>query len=152
MSEILSNNDYDPSFLIIIIDSNTIAWNKHEKNKNDLKITYDALIKDLILFCNAYSLLHRQNRLMIISRHRSSIEVVFPSKCINVADREPNYFSTPSKLAKSLKDHLSNLQAEGDLSSKSTIAQALTHSLCGINFIVSSFCERFLFILSVFNS
>jgi hypothetical protein len=28
----------------------------------------------------------------------------------------------------------------------------LTHSLCGINFIVSSFCERFLFILSVFNS
>ena len=63
------SDDINPSLLVIVVDADFDAWAQRALNRIDTQVTYADMVSALIVFCNAYILMHRQNRLCILASH-----------------------------------------------------------------------------------
>lgn len=132
----MSSDDH-PSFLVVIIDAKGSAWKNQEKLASDLKVRKDDFVKSLLIFLNAYILLHRRNRLLIISRNSSTSKFIFPAS--ESIQGSPDFIPTPDIISKSIIESFFNDSESSsstgsqlpDVPGKASIAQALSKALCG---------------------
>lgn len=141
-----------PVFLSIIIDTDPIEWEKRARIGGDQQITLNDLVKCMVIFCNAFSLMHRKNKILLLGNHPDGVHKIFPPS----SDKSANFFeedltlisasqSLPIAVAKGLLqsgnyDHIDDVNASSSSSSssktktqQSTLVNALSISLCAIN-------------------
>ena len=143
--------DHQPSLLVLIIDANAEVWKHRAQYGNDSQTSLNSFIKELIIFCNSYCLLHRFNRLIILANHPNQVKQIFPpvSFILNAVN-EP-FVPKLHELAKIICNGL--LEVAGyDLSEnhttqsinpndnkefpKSTLANSLSVALCSKLFFI----------------
>ena len=71
-----------PSFLILVVDVDFYSWTELHDNapasSSAHRSSFTELLKNLIIFINAYQLLHRKNQLVVLSFSSASSEVIYP--------------------------------------------------------------------------
>jgi len=128
-------SDEHPSFLVVILDTKASAWKNQEKLASDLKIRKEDFIKSILIYLNAYILLHRRNRLLVIARNSDSSKIIFPSPTSESSTFNPDFLPTPDivnkRIIESVFEESSSCSSDQPGSKKSSIAQALSKALCG---------------------
>ena len=66
------------SLQIIILDTNALLWNLRSKLHDEALLCLDNILRCLVIFCNSHSLMHRSNRLCIISQNENRVHVIYP--------------------------------------------------------------------------
>jgi Transcription factor Tfb4 len=79
MEQPRTEDDDSPSILTLIIDTNPIAWKLRRQFGTEKMIQYNDLVAQLIIFCHAYALMNRSNRIVVIANHPSESVVLYPS-------------------------------------------------------------------------
>lgn len=133
---LLENND--PNLLVLIIDTNTCAWQDHHKrhSTNDLKLNFENLVKSLAFLLQSYLLTHRDNRLVVISASDNGhSEVIYPTTSHNIVPT-PSIFQSYFIEKLLLKSSKPNNPTTGHVKSSSTfssLSSAFSNALCIIN-------------------
>lgn len=122
-----------PSFLFIVIDLDSLlhGLNLQKARQSDTKISLSFIISSLQLFCCSFSLLHRENRLCVLSYSSSSVDFIYPS--INdSATEEISFKASPnllSALPNNFETSLRNQQHGDAARRKSKLNSALSSAL-----------------------
>lgn len=153
MEQIKSDDDSDPSILALIVDANPLAWKLRQQFGTENMIDINDLIAHLIVFCHSYTLMHRSNRIIVIANHPAESKVIYPRSKVcrsegnscNDASRDdfvPFSHTLQSVLVKGLLDCVrddaefkgqgsASGSNKGQMEGTSSLAQALSISLCG---------------------
>jgi len=127
-------SDEHPSFLVVILDTKASAWKNQEKLASDLKIRKEDFIKSILIYLNAYILLHRRNRLLVIARNSDSSKIIFPTPTES-SNFNPDFLPTPDivnkRIIESVFEESSACSSDQPGSKQSSIAQTLSKALCG---------------------
>lgn len=131
--------DSVPSLLVLIVDSDEAGWRQRSQNCLNTQIVYDELVSAVVVFCNAYLLMHRNNRLVVLSAYSGGCKQIYPRPGRDSLEPLPHTF--PQILASGLLDPkvTSKMSSADDASNhKSTngsasIAMCLSKALCVIN-------------------
>ena len=124
-------DDTFPSLLFMIIDTDTYHWKSLEKHSiNVHKINYSNFIKILISFCNSFASLHKQNKIVIISKNSYSIDSVYPPEIISTS---PEDIFDMSKLKLSAINCLAQTGSLSEADGQTSMSQAFNKALCGKN-------------------
>jgi len=70
--------DAHASVSVIVVDVHPEIWQLRADYGEDSHARFEDMLSSLIVFCNAYLLLHRDNKLCIIANHPAGAEVVYP--------------------------------------------------------------------------
>jgi hypothetical protein len=71
-------HDHHASFLVVILDIDPAIWKHRSLFLQDHDLLLTDAVKELIIFCNAYALLHRRNKIAILGNHPNKVERIFP--------------------------------------------------------------------------
>lgn len=130
--------DNQACLLILIVDTDTNLWKSRSLHRDEKTLTFDCLIKQLIIFCNSYSLLNRCNELLILANHPNGLDQIFPPS--SQSNLLPTLFELPSVIAEGLLKYSqanSGNEPPRILNTQSSLANALTTALCGeISFLL----------------
>jgi len=74
--------DANPSFLALIVDADPDAWRIRGNTCLEGQINYQEMVSAVILFCNSYTLMHRQNRLLVLASRPSGSVVIYPRRTV----------------------------------------------------------------------
>ena len=160
MEQLKSDDDNDPSILTLIVDTNPLAWKLRRQFGTESMIDINELIAQLIIYCHAYALLHRSNRIIVIANHPAESVVIYPRRksnqtagqngtdgSVNRDDFVPFCHTLQTVISTGLlacvrndaESRSQNGSAENDKNPRteisgegsSSLAQALSISLCG---------------------
>jgi Transcription factor Tfb4 len=154
MEQSKSDDDNDPSILTLIVDTNPLAWKLRRQFGTDSMIDINDLIVQLLIFCHAYALMHRSNRIIVIANHPTESIVLYPRRKgdrneenLENDDFIPSAHTLQTILSKGLlrcvnddaESRNEKIVGESSLRSRakevsegsSSLAQALSISLCG---------------------
>lgn len=126
-----------PSFLSVVLDIESLIAPLSRKQKSETEV--NAIIQQVIIFCTAYSLAHRENRLLLLGYHNGGTEVYFPrnpSSATNELDFIPSIPTLADSLTTAIGLDLLNIQnraASTSSSGKSLLSSALSTSLSVIH-------------------
>ena len=162
MEQLKSDDDNDPSILTLIVDTNPLAWKLRRQFGTENMIDINELIAQLVIYCHAYALLHRSNRIIVIANHPAESVVIYPRRKshqmnghsgtdagMNRDDFIPFCHTLQTVISKGLLDCVRNdaefrshsAETDGRVISRevsgegtSSLAQALSISLCGTIF------------------
>ena len=73
-------DDLYPSLLVLVVDVDFESWKSRETFCMETQVRYNEMIASLIIFCNSYVLMHRQNRLCVIASHVGGCTQIYPRK------------------------------------------------------------------------
>jgi len=62
-------DDVNPSLLVVVVDVDFEGWAQRGRSCLETQVTYAELVASLVIFCNAYVLMHRHNRLCVLASH-----------------------------------------------------------------------------------
>lgn len=117
------NND-DPQFLCLIFDTDPTAWSVNSNEYIDL----NAVLKSIVVFLNAYTMMNRYNLTMIIANTAKEPVVLFPKLLAR-----KDYFRMIGSDVADVIDDIIRLCKEEDVPSNGryNISNALSLALCG---------------------
>jgi hypothetical protein len=78
MAEALSNED--PSLLVVVLDGSELFWKYRHEHCFEGQLNYNEVVSNLILFCNAYALMHRLNRLAVLLCRDNEVIQIYPRR------------------------------------------------------------------------
>lgn len=120
------------SLLVVIIDTNPIFWGLREKDMETSPnlIGYRDLMEQMVLYMNAYLMLHSQNRLAVISNHPSETKFLFPTSNGGGDDTQTQFLENIPNMMECFK----NVAKDDQMSTtNSQFSAALSLALCYIN-------------------
>ena len=142
-----------PTFLTIIIDVNPVAWQKRGEQGTTEQITLNDMIKSIVVFANAYTMMNRNNKLLVLGNHPLGVKRIFPDiqamspEMITTFSKHQNdmFIPVPTELSWTLAQNLLTVTAISSLNGedikyddetdesecKYTLANALSVALCG---------------------
>jgi hypothetical protein len=160
----------DPSLLAIIVDTDPISWQLRGQFGAETALNFSDAISQVIVFCNAYALLHRSNRILVIANNPKKTVLIYPKRCdekeIGQQDVQRKHSTSEDNLIpivhkmQSLITHglLESIAETKDLNHspaiakelnnierKSSLAQSFSLALCGKN---SNYCRAKVLIVS----
>lgn len=130
--------DSDENFLILLVDVSQLHWRSQSKER----INFNDVVKNIIVFSNAYVLMNRRNKLMICAYHPEGSKTIFPILSNgglkgDAEDFVPTDYVLQKTIADGLLGHVSLERSTtetpiGDCSrsSKCTLANVLSKALC----------------------
>lgn len=127
-----------PSLLCLIVDCDADSWKQQHDSCAETQINFDELVSNVALFCNGYSITHRQNRLLLIACGKQishGCKVVYPRISANDDFVPIVQTLTPiiiSGLLDTQQQRLEQQRPPKD-SHSCFISQALATALCVIN-------------------
>lgn len=80
-------DDVNPSLLVLVVDVDFEGWAQRAKQCLATQVTYQELVASLVIFCNSYVLMHRQNRLCVLVSYTGASNgclQIYPRR--NIAD------------------------------------------------------------------
>lgn len=135
-------DDPNPSLLVVVVDANAEQWTARSQSREPELVKYDELVGVVTLFCNAYSLMHRQNRLAIVAASDGGCRQIYPRR----EDENTNedflvvgHTLPPIITSGLLGDDLTKRMAGGNGGSSAgsggglALAKCLSRALCIIN-------------------
>jgi hypothetical protein len=124
--------------LIVEIDSLVLPLLVTKTGLEDFSKVVNVVISSIALFCNSFSLMHRQNKLVVISSLSGSMSVIYPRGCATIGSEfVPVHHEISPAVCIGLKeavqaqidlkiDHLSiETGVKGGLSQAMSVAMAL---------------------------
>ena len=146
----LMMDDTNPHLLTIVVDVDFASWKARKDSCPESCILYQELVSSLIIFCNAYCLMHRQNRLCVLAALPDSCIQIYPRRKIvkGVSGEEtivhddfvPLGHLLPSIIASGLLDPIllksieqNNTSIASDSITSDGLSKALSKGLCIIN-------------------
>ena len=162
----MSSNDQDQSLLILILDLQPSIWGERElvRAANEKKrtaamgdhpkkakravgpATLNEILDSTLAFCSAYSVLHRENALVVIGVSGNNCSVLYPRKTeldrviddpvelgsrMNIGFMHDSVRLGVTDLVQRSSDDIAN--SDGDVSTGSAMAAGLSLALCSIN-------------------
>lgn len=91
MAEALSNED--PSLLVVVLDGSELYWKYRHENCFEGQLNYNEVVSNLILFCNAYALMHRLNRLAVLLCRDEEVIQIYPRRSFSDNSSNDDYNS-----------------------------------------------------------
>lgn len=147
------SHDASPSLLVLVIDTDPILWHYRSLYlSDDRTILLQDFIKSLCIFCSAYSLVHRGNKLVILGNHRDLVHQIFPSSHDGRSDGDdfiPSLHTLSSTITENILSSsgynefdktsydFGNYENFPDTTSKSSLANVLSMTLCGKTLLLS---------------
>lgn len=137
-----SHADVNPSFLVLSIDIEApvvdIPTSNSSLSIKNSSTTLDVndFIRQIVTFSNAYCLMHRRNRLVILGNHLDKVHVIFPDLETQDSTQDkfiPILHKLPSIIVTNILKILNHASNESKVA-KSTIVNALSIALCGMFF------------------
>lgn len=131
------------TFLSIIIDVDPKAWEHRDKSRSEKQICLNDFIKSLVLFCNAFCMMQRRNRLLVLGNHPDGVRQIYPKEDCNIVnsnDLIPTSHDLPGQLSAGIiaaASYIEKVDGEflsmstGKLIPKSSLANVLSTVLCG---------------------
>jgi hypothetical protein len=105
-----------PSLLVIVVDVDCRCWDAHVAESPvavaggvaaaSHRIGFEDAVKSLVVFINSYLLMHRQNKLAVLSYSAESADAIFPSAANPAASSTKDMFTPTQHL-------ISEVVAEG---------------------------------------
>lgn len=134
-----TTDDPNPSLLVVVVDADAEQWKTRTQSKDQKLVRYDELVGMVTLFCNAYSLMHRQNRLSILASSDEGCKQIYPRR----EDEDSNedflvvgHTLPPTITSGLLGDDLTKGMAGGSNAGTdggTALAKCLSRALCIIN-------------------
>jgi hypothetical protein len=111
-----------PTFLILVVDIDHRSWTARSLAESadgaqsssigssaPRNINFEEFMKSLIIFINSYLLVHRQNRLAVLSYSSSSANVVFPDEnSLAAPSSKDSFIPTHHLVGKAVTEKLIN--------------------------------------------
>jgi transcription initiation factor TFIIH subunit 3 len=145
-------DDVNPSLLVIVVDADFDSWKSREASCFETQLKYHEMVASLVIFCNAYVLMHRQNRLCILASSPSGCIQIYPRRSLvnygqegNTPPGEDDFVPlghvlstiiTEGLLRPSIVENISALISpamEKGVSSSSSLSRAFSKALCIIH-------------------
>lgn len=134
-----SADDPNPSLLVIVIDADAQQWRERSQSHQKGLVAYDELVGIVTLFCNAYGLMHRQNRLAVLAACHEGCVQIYPRKqagasenFVVVGHTLPSIISA-GLLGEKLTRRMTANGGEKSSISGDSLAKSLSRALCIIN-------------------
>lgn len=70
--------DSKPSLLVVIVDADEHSWRIRSEMCLQSQIVYDELVSSIVMFCNSYLLMNRNNRLAVLASHTGGCNQIYP--------------------------------------------------------------------------
>ena len=80
MAEFSNDDDPNPSILTLVVDVDFSSWKFRKETCQENQILYQELVSSLIMYCNTYVLMHRQNRLCVLLSCQGSTIQIYPRR------------------------------------------------------------------------
>lgn len=118
------------SVLVVILDCDVAFWSTRKKEIESTPelISYEEIVEQIMLFMNAYLMLHARNRLAFIANHPTSSKFLFPRS--SGGDLQGNFLENISSLINDLKE-IGKIEVTNRTTSQ--FSAALSMALCYIN-------------------
>lgn len=119
------------SVLVVILDCDVAFWSARHKEIESAPelISFGEMVEQIMLFMNAYLMLHARNRLAFIANHPTSSKFLFPRS--NAGDTQGNFLENVSFLLHELKE-IGKIEVTNQVAT-SQFSAALSMALCYIN-------------------
>jgi len=129
-----------PSLLCVVVDCDVESWRQRHSSCLETQVNFSELVSSIVLFCNSYAVMHRQNRLLVLGCGRQverGCRVVYPR-----ADSDDEFVPVVHHLSQVLSSGLvdthelvasETISSPAAASAESFISQALATTLCTIN-------------------
>lgn len=129
------------NLLVLIVDVESLLNSvlaKVEKSEPDaVSAALQAAINSIVMFCNCYALMHRQNQLSVICTLSESMRIVFPYASTAVdTNFQPLLHTLSEQVANGLKEAIEEqvrIHSQRDVQSFGLLSQATSTSLSVIN-------------------
>jgi len=126
------------NLLVLIVDVESLLSSVLAKVEPEaVSAALQAAINSIVMFCNCYALMHRQNQLSVICTLSESIQIVFPSASTAVdTNFQPLLHTLSEQVTNGLKEAVErqiSLHSERDVQSFGFLSQATSTSLSIIN-------------------
>ena len=132
-----ANDDSLSSLLVVIVDADEQEWRMRSKACLQSQIVYDELVSSVVMFCNAYVLMNRNNRLAVLASYTGGCKQIYPRAGKDTF--EPFSHTLPQILTTELLDPglISKMTHDGssydDNDNGRAMAMCLSKALCIIN-------------------
>jgi len=121
---------------VIILDTDTLHWGLRNKLASERIIDVSSMIRCIIMFCNSYTAMNRQNRLCVISQNKTNVKVLYPRRnSFHYDSFIPSsefYSILTSQILQEINLPPTNISSSTP-SDTGTLSQALSKALCIIN-------------------
>lgn len=132
--------------LVLVVDTNPTSWTSKDDVKNEpIGFHFQSIVQQLLIFINAYLLLHRANQIVVIASHHDTSDFLYPSAVdpANDPEDDPHDAAMERKFsAQALIQKLNHLFQTGSSSLSSShgseatttaMSAALSRALCYIH-------------------
>jgi len=123
----------EPSLLCLIVDCDAESWKQRHSTCTEGQVNFSELVSAIVLFCNTYSTMHRQNRLQVIACGRQlarGCSVIYP-RTAEGDDWVPQVHTMSQILSSGLVS--TQEQDTGKIKIENFFSRALATALCTIN-------------------
>lgn len=131
----------DEGLLVLVIDTNPLFWfgaESTEQQRSSSDSDFQQLIASTLVFVNAYLLLHRSNRIVIVAAHAGCAEMLYPDPSQHDTSGSAEQSSKVNANVMQKLQALSERPLDPAKSSATTIAASLSRSLCCTSFAALS--------------
>lgn len=137
MSQSMSESPGDAAGLqVVILDTDALLWGLRAKLGDDALVDLNKVVRCLVVYCNTFALMHRLNRVCVVSQNDLNVRVLYPRRSTCYSDTfcpisDFNEVVT-SEVLKEYVDNISISMKTGVVNRKSTatLSQALSKALC----------------------
>jgi transcription initiation factor TFIIH subunit 3 len=115
--------------LVVILDTNPSNW----LDSNGKDLGFQHLIECTLVFVNAYLLLHRSNRIVLMAAHGGRCEMLYPDAELSDTSGLAEQYSKVNACVFEKLKILSRVQLDPNKSNFTAISASLSRALCFIN-------------------
>jgi hypothetical protein len=122
---------------MVVVDCCQRLWRERDsvESTNSTLLSYEDLIRSLLLYCNAHTTLARENLLCLMAFNEHSNETIFPSHELARLHSERAYVPLLTSFCEEITEKLLSYYAAPDTSSKETshlgsLSKCLSQALC----------------------
>ncbi|DBA00011.1 TPA: hypothetical protein N0F65_002014 [Lagenidium giganteum] len=120
--------------LVLVVDTNPKQWFADSHGSASTQQGFQHLVESVLVFVNAYLLLHRSNRIVIIAAHAGRSEMLYPDPTsqVDTSGCAEQSSRVNARVLERLRT-LSQAQLDPALANLTAISASLSRSLCFIN-------------------
>jgi hypothetical protein len=128
----------EPSLLIVTIDIDSFinGINGIKSRNPESPISVASVMGNIVIFLNSYSLMHRENKLCVISYHTNGVDFLYPDLNTMLdqdVDFSPSQQELHSRIAVNMKKSIDSSQSTAKIRLKSRLNSAFSSALTIVN-------------------
>jgi hypothetical protein len=122
---------------VVIVDASQRLWRDRDRSEgaSSALLSYDHLIRSLLLYCNAHTTMARENLLCMMAFNEHSSETIFPSRELARVHSQRAYTPLLTSFCEEVTEKLLSFHTAPDTHSKDesqagSLSKCLSQALC----------------------